>query len=142
MFIGTHQSSVDGKGRVSIPAPFRAALKGAEAVFVWRSFRGPYLEGGGPELLAKYQAALEAKGPFDAARDDLEYAIFAEARELKLDETGRCSLPEELRAHAGLDGKAAFAGLADRFEIWAPEALEARAAAARAKALDARKAGT
>ena len=27
-FLGTHQNKLDAKGRVSVPAPFRAALKG------------------------------------------------------------------------------------------------------------------
>ncbi|MBU6372564.1 MAG: division/cell wall cluster transcriptional repressor MraZ [Alphaproteobacteria bacterium] len=139
MFLGTHIVGVDAKGRASVPAPFRAALRGeAGVVFVWPSWRGPYLEAGDRELLAQYQTLLAARGAFDDAREDFEYAIFADARALTLDDTGRVSLPEDLRAHAGLGAKAAFAGLTDRFEIWAPERLAARVAEARAKAADKR----
>lgn len=138
MFIGTHIVGVDQKGRCSIPAPFRAALRGAETVYVWPSYKAPCLEAGDQALLERYQAALAEASGLDEAREDFEYAIFGEARALEFDATGRVSLPEELRRHAGLNGRAAFAGLSDRFEIWAPEALEARVAAAREKAAAAR----
>jgi len=141
MFLGTHIVGVDAKGRASIPAPFRAALKGPSAiVYVWPSWRGAYLEAGDEGLLSHYQNLLAQRGAFDDAREDFEYAIFAEARALSLDETGRVTLPEDLRAHAGLNGKAAFAGLTDRFEIWSPPHLESRVAAARAKAAERRAA--
>lgn len=142
MFLGTHTVGVDAKGRVSVPAPFRALLKGGDEgrgrVYVWPSYRGPFLEGGDMGLLARYQAALAARGEFDDLRDDLDYAIFAEARALDLDETGRASLPEDLRAHGQLDAKAAFVGLSDRFEIWSPALLEARIAEARTRAAEKR----
>jgi MraZ protein len=142
MFLGTHIVGVDAKGRASIPAPFRALLKGGEEgrgrVYVWPSYRGPFLEGGDLALLSRYQAALAARGEFDDLRDDLDYAIFGDARALDLDETGRASLPEDLRGHARLNGRAAFVGLSERFEIWDPALLEARIAAARDKAAEKR----
>jgi MraZ protein len=139
MFLGKHIVGVDAKGRASVPAPFRAALRGgAGLVYVWPSWRGPYLEAGDGDLLLRYQSLLSARGAFDDAREDFEYAIFAEARALQLDDTGRVSLPEDLRTHAGLSAKAAFAGLTDRFEIWSPERLEARVAEARRRAAEKR----
>lgn len=147
MFIGTHIVGVDAKGRASVPAPFRALLtaasedqQGRGKVYVWPSYRGPWLEAGDAALLARYQAALSARGEFDDLRDDFDYAIFGEARALDLDETGRASLPEDLRAHAQLNGKAAFVGLSDRFEIWSPPLLDARVAEARARAAEKRSA--
>jgi MraZ protein len=136
MFVGTHVVSVDGKGRVSIPAPFRAALKGSDTIYVWRSHKGACLEAGDLALLQSYKAALARAD--ESAREDLEYSIFSEIRALDFDATGRVSLPDELRAHAGLNGKAAFTGLSDRFEIWSPSALESRIAEARAKAREGR----
>jgi MraZ protein len=138
MFVGTHHVSVDGKGRLSVPAPFRAALKGADLIYVWPSYQGPWLEGGDAALLSRLHGALGARGELDDVRDDFTYAIFAEARALSFDETGRASLPDDLRAHARLDGKAAFAGLSDRFEIWSPVLLQERVERARAAAADKR----
>lgn len=138
MFVGTHTVGIDAKGRLSVPATFRAALKGADHVFVWPSYRGAFLEGGDAAWLARLHASLTARADWGLGHDDIGYAIFAEARMLTLDETGRASLPEDLRLHAGLNGKAAFAGLSDRFEIWAPDALAARVAQARAAAAEGR----
>jgi MraZ protein len=142
MFLGTHIVGVDAKGRTSVPAPFRARLRGAAegkaTVYVWPSYRGAFLEAGDLELLTRYQAALGQRGEFDDLRDDFDYAIFGEARALDLDETGRGSLPEDLRAHAHLESKAAFVGLSDRFEIWSPPLLETRIAEARARAAEKR----
>ena len=135
MFVGTHIVGVDGKGRCSIPAPFRAALQGADTVYVWPSYKASCLEGGDLALLQRYQAAMAG---LEAVRDDFEYAIFGEVRALECDQTGRVSLPEALRRHAGLGAQAAFTGLSDRFEIWNPPALEARVLAAREHALQAR----
>lgn len=135
VFVGTHIVGVDGKGRCSIPAPFRAALQGADTVYVWPSYKASCLEGGDLALLRRYQGAM---ANLEEARDDFEYAIFGEARPLEFDQTGRVSLPEILRRHAGLEAQAAFAGLSDRFEIWNPAALEARVLAARERAMQAR----
>ncbi len=136
MFVGTHIVGVDNKGRVSIPAPFRAVLKGSDTVYVWRSYKGACLEAGDLALLETYKSALAQQD--EASRESLEYSIFSEVRALEYDATGRVTLPEDLRSHAGLNGKAAFTGLSDRFEIWSPPALESRIAEARAQALEGR----
>jgi MraZ protein len=136
MFVGTHIVGVDNKGRVSIPALFRAVLKGSETVYVWRSHTGACIEAGDLALLESYQAAMAKQD--EATREDLEYSIFSEVRALDCDATGRVTLPEDLRIHAGLNGKAAFTGLSDRFEIWSPPALESRIAEARAQAAEGR----
>src|SRR5262245_19122988 len=136
MFVGTHIVGVDAKGRVSIPAPFRASLKGSDTIYVWPSYKGAYLEAGDLALLETYKDAMAREA--ETTREDLEYSIFSEVRALDFDATGRVSLPDELRKHAGLNGKAAFTGLSDRFEIWSPDALESRIAEARAQAQEAR----
>lgn len=136
MFVGTHEVGVDAKGRCSIPASFRAALKGADTIYLWPSYKAPCLEGGDLVLLARYQRAM---AELAESRDDFEYAIFSEAHALEFDQTGRVSLPESLRQHAALESRAAFTGLSDRFEIWSPSALESRKLAARARALEARE---
>lgn len=136
MFVGTHIVGVDAKGRVSIPAPFRASLKGSDTIYVWPSYKGAYLEAGDLALLETYKDAMAREA--EATREDLEYSIFSEVRALDFDATGRVSLPDELRRHAGLNGKAAFTGLSDRFEIWSPDALEGRIAEARSQAQEAR----
>ena len=126
MFLSTTNNGVDAKGRVSVPADFRAVVRGGpfDGIIVWPSFDGPYLEGGGQALLERYQALIEDMDPYDEARVAFERAIFGAARPLSFDSNGRVTLPKEFIEHAGLDSRATFVGLGSRFEIWSPESYE------------------
>lgn len=126
MFVSTIVNAIDPKGRVSVPAGFRAALKGAEGIYCWPSFEGPYVEAGGEDLMRHYAEALARLPPFDPTREALSAAIFGGASFLSFDQTGRVGLPEDLRRHAELTDKALFVGLIERFQIWTPEAYGAR----------------
>ncbi len=126
MFVSTIANAIDLKGRVSVPAGFRAALKGAEGIYCWPSFEGPFLEAGGDALMRHYAESLALLPPFDPTREALSAAIFGGASFLAFDQTGRVGLPEELRAHAGLGDKALFVGMIERFQIWAPGAYAER----------------
>jgi len=141
VFLSTTINGVDAKGRVSVPAGFRAVVKNdpEEKIFVWPSFEGGYLEGGGQALLDRYLALMEEMDPYDDARAAFEQTIFGDTRGLAFDGTGRVSLPRDLIEHAGLNGKAAFVGLGARFEIWDPERLAERKANARNFARDNKK---
>lgn len=132
MFTGTHIVGVDARGRFSIPAEFRAEL-GAMKVHVWPSLEGGRLEAGGEARLQTLHAALAGMGEFDDERADLEILLFSDMKSLPIDETGRALLPAELRAAAGIADRAVFVGKIDKFEIWAPDALEAAKTAARAR---------
>ena len=136
MFLSTTTNGVDAKGRVSVPADFRAVVRGGpfDGVVVWPSFEGPYLEGGGQQLLERYAESLEAMDPYDDNRDAIEHAIFASARPLSFDSTGRVVLPKDFIDHAGIDGKATFVGLSSRFQIWNPDAYSEHRERARARA--------
>lgn len=127
MFFGTHHNNVDAKGRVSLPASFRTMLSqdGLEGVILWRSFNGPFLEGGGPSRLRALRRALDEMGPYDERRNAFEMVIFGASRQLNVDGTGRITLPREFLDHVGLEREAVFVGMDDRFEVHAPAAHEA-----------------
>jgi len=71
--------------------------------------------------------ALETLDYYDEGRIALQRAIFAESRRLPFDSGGRISLPKDMHEYAELNGKITFVGLGRRFEIWSPQAHEARA---------------
>lgn len=126
MFLSTTTNGIDAKGRVSVPAEFRTVV-GAGPIYVWRSFEGPYLEGGGQALMERFQDAIDAMDPYDDDRMAFERVIFGGARPLGLDANGRVTLPKDFIDHAGLDQKkATFVGLGRRFEIWGPAAHKAK----------------
>jgi len=138
-FMGTHRNRLDAKGRVSIPAPFRAALKGgagdgtdAARVILRPSHKEASIEGWSVSGFGRLAASLQRLDEFSDDRDDMAFALYAQASSLDPDREGRVSLPEALAAHAGLSETVVFVGLGDRFEIWEPAALENRMATARA----------
>ena len=123
MFIDTHDNALDAKGRVSAPAGFRsvAAGEGLDGVYLWRSFDGPFLEGGGARHLERLQAAIEAMDHYDERRAAFEMVIFGGAKLLSFDSTGRITLPKPFIDHAGLNNRAVFVGRGQRFEVHNPD---------------------
>ena len=133
MFISKAENTLDSKGRISVPADFRAEVAGGifDGIVIWPGVDGPYLEGGGIALLNSYGAMIEDMDPFDEVRLAFEHTLFGAAKKLSFDATGRVTLPKDLSAHADLESSAVFVGLGSRFQIWEPKAYEAHIAKAR-----------
>jgi MraZ protein len=115
MFIGEFHHTLDDKGRLAIPVKFRAAL--APGAVVTRGldrslFLYPKAEW---EKLASKIAAL----PLGQA-DTRAFArlMLAGAMDAEVDKSGRVTIPEYLRAYAGLAKAVVVTGLYDRLEIW------------------------
>ena len=132
-FLGTHQNRLDGKGRVSVPAPFRAALRlngngeASSAVLVLRpSHQHACIEAWPQALFDSLADALEHHEVFSEAHDDLAATLYADAYPVEADREGRIVLPDSLIAHAGLalSDNVVFMGLGRTFNIWQPEAAE------------------
>ena len=140
IFIGTHENKVDQKGRVSVPAAFRAALAALpfQGIVVFPSHRADAVEGCGMDFMEQLNARVQDIALFSETHDDLATTIFAESQQLAFDSTGRIQLPEGLRAHAGIRDKAAFVGMGTLFQIWEPGRLAAHKAAARQRAREQR----
>lgn len=126
MFFSTYESAIDAKGRVSVPASFRAALGGASRVYVWPSFDGRgCLEAGGEPLMNDYRQILARMSPHDPAREAIAHSVFGRSADLKMDEPGRIKLPASLFKAVGIKNKLVFSGAFDRFRIWSPERFAA-----------------
>jgi len=128
MFLSNFESGVDAKKRVSIPAPFRRVLGGADSVYLWPSLDKPCIEGAGEGLMQQFEDSMADLDLMDPRRIALANYIMGEARQGRLDEGGRIVLDAELLATAGITEKAKFVGLGDRFQIWEPAAYEAERA--------------
>lgn len=133
LFLSTFTNKVDKKGRVSVPAGFRAALAGQEfqGVVLFRSQSHACLEGFSFSTMQEISARLDAFDLFSDAQDDLATAIFGEAVQLPIDGDGRIILPADLMGFAGIDAQAAFVGMGTKFQIWSPDGFNARREEAR-----------
>ena len=133
-FFGTFTNKVDAKGRVSVPAPFRAVIqaRGMTSIAVYPALFGPYLEGAGFDRFEDLQKQISDSFVPAPGNEDAEL-IMGELREFPLDSEGRVVLPDEFLAKANLQGQAVFYGQGPRFEIWEPAALEALKEAKRAR---------
>jgi MraZ protein len=137
-FLGTHQNKLDAKGRVSVPAPFRSALRALDGESVGLILRPshthPCIEAWPEQVFHALAGPLERFDLFSEAHDDLAAALYADAYPVEADKEGRIVLPEALVSHAGLSEGVVFMGLGRIFQIWQPEAAARRRAEARERA--------
>ena len=133
-FRGTFTNKIDAKGRVSVPAKFRAVTAAQEfgGIICFPSLTDPCIEGGGPDLDAEIDLMLSRLDPFSRERNVLANMLKAQSAELMFDADGRVSLPDMLTAKAGITDQVSFVGLGNKFQIWEPAAYEAYLAAAMA----------
>lgn len=135
IFLSSYINRLDKKGRVSVPAPFRAVL-GAEAtgIVVFRSLHHEALDGCSVEHLEQLSASLEQLDLAPETYELIETTIFGGSVHLAFDGEGRITLPEHLAAGVGITDQVAFVGRRKTFQIWEPSKLAAHEAATRSAA--------
>ena len=118
MFTGEFRHTVDDKGRLAVPARFRAQLEDGAVVSRWIDGCLAIHTRTGWDALAARVAGLPIT---DAAARLFQRQIFGGALEAELDRQGRVLLPAYLREEAGLRDEALVVGARDHAEIWAPD---------------------
>lgn len=134
LFLSSVTNKVDAKGRVSVPAKFRAVLKemGQESFVCFPSFTEMAIEAMTMDKAQEISERLDEEfNPFAEDGDAFATSILADSYELPIDKDGRIMLPEDLMAHCGIVSMATFVGLGRRFQIWEPEAYREYRVAAR-----------
>lgn len=130
MFRGIYQTTIDPKGRTSMPARFREVLTetfGDERFIITNS--GPVDLGNGlfSRGLAVYpynewlalEEKLERGTGFTAAQlNSIKRIILAPATECTADKQGRVLVPPNLRSAAALERDIVFVGSLKKVEIW------------------------
>lgn len=135
-FLGTHIGKLDRKGRISVPAPFRAVLEraGAEDLVLRPSHRASCIEAWPLAAFEALASGLDRLDAFSDQADDMAAALFADAHPARPDDDGRLILPEAMIAHAALTDTIACVGVGRIFQIWEPEAARRRSEEARLRA--------
>lgn len=124
-FVGRYEHSLDSKGRVILPAKFRADFE-----------RGGYLTENREGCLALWtpgeferqmQAMQELAGTGRAERNRARLWA-ASSHEVEIDRQGRMAIPAHLREFASLEGDVLVHGAIDRIELWNPQGWQDRVA--------------
>jgi MraZ protein len=140
-FSSRHDAKIDQRGRVAIPAPFRAILaqEGTDEIYAYPHLERDTIEAGGARLVEEVKGIVGRHATGSAEREALELTYFGECEKLKVDPDGRTVLPKRLRDHAGIGDTAVFVGFGNKFQIWEPKAYERFREEARQQALALRK---
>ena len=137
IFLSTFHNRIDKKGRVSVPAQFRAVLASKvlandfQGVVAYQSPINNCIEACGMSRIIKLNERMESFDPYSEERDAFVNTLFGESAQLSFDSDGRILLTEELMEAAGLKEEATFVGKGEVFEIWEPKAFTAYAKRAR-----------
>ncbi len=130
MFRGIFETTIDAKGRTSLPARFREILAdthGDERFFLTNSVPvdlgdGMYSSG---LLIFPYREWFVfeekfrvSKGLTSDQRKSIMRTIISPAQECSADKLGRFLIPPTFRKTAALDREIQFVGTMDKIEIW------------------------
>ncbi len=134
-FVSHYLLRLDAKGRVSVPASFRAVLArdGFDGLYCYPALDRPALDAGGNALLAEIEALTGGFAPFSDQREQFSLALYGTSETLKIDGEGRVVLTDALKSHAGIADAVTFVGLGHKFRIWEPGRFRAELAEATEK---------
>jgi MraZ protein len=141
LFVSNFTQKVDAKGRVSIPAAYRAVLQREQSpsLFCYPAPERPAIDAGGQALIEEMRRFIERFPEASMEREHSAAALYGTSETLKIDSEGRLVLPDSLKAHAGIGYSVTFVGLGHKFQMWEPERFQMQLvqATARVRALRA-----
>ncbi len=140
-FVSHFTNRLDAKGRVSIPASFRAVLArdGFDGLYVHPSLDSQALDCGGNGLLREIDALIERQPLFSDERELFSTALLGSSEVLKVDPEGRIVLTDTLKSYAAIADQVAFVGQGSKFQIWEPGRFQAHLSEARERVRQMKK---
>ena len=90
-FVSHYTLRLDAKGRVSIPASFRAVMArdGFEGLYCYPTLDRPALDAGGNALLTEIDTLIARFPPYSEEREQFSAALYGTSEVLKIDGEGR-----------------------------------------------------
>ena len=115
LWLGEFEHSIDDKGRLAVPARFRAALQDGlvmtrgldRCLVIWDA-----------ETWRTQAERVRTLNPWQSDARRLQRHFFSGAVQMQPDKLGRVVIPQFLREYAQLDTEVVVVGLADRIEVW------------------------
>ena len=140
MFLSSFVNKLDKKGRVSVPATFRAHLNtlGYNGFISYPSFNHSALEACSQDRIEKLSNTIDSLNPFEEKRDYFATSVLSESENLQFDTEGRVSISQKLLNHAKIKNNVLFVGLGKTFQIWEPRNFDKFKTFARKKAFQNR----
>ena len=126
MFLSTFENKLDKKGRVSVPASYRAYLSslGYNGIICFPSFNNQSIEVWSQDRIEKISNTIDSLNPFDEKKDYFATSILSESINLQFDGEGRILITQKLLKHANIKNSMLFVGQGKTFQIWEPAAFE------------------
>ena len=126
MFLSTFENKLDKKGRVSVPASYRAYLSslGYNGIICFPSFNNQSIEAWSQDRIEKISNTIDSLNPFDEKKDYFSTSILSESINLQFDGEGRILITQKLLKHAKIKNSMLFVGQGKTFQIWEPTAFE------------------
>ncbi|NJD38671.1 MAG: division/cell wall cluster transcriptional repressor MraZ [Geobacter sp.] len=134
MFSGESLTTIDAKGRTSIPSKIRELLVnvfGDERFVITKATPVGFDDGSFGRGLSVYplivwheleKQILANEGELPLAQlNSLKRLVLGPAQECTADKLGRVLVPSPLRMHAGLERDLVMVGMGRRFDIWSAE---------------------
>jgi MraZ protein len=124
MFRGQYEHTMDGKGRISIPARYREVLsemdatgQGAERIILTRTFQQCLVVYPLDKWL-NFEEKIRGLPQFNPHVQQLKRVYVAGAVECSIDSHGRLLVPQAMRDFSGLDRECVWVGQLDTVELW------------------------
>ena len=135
MFLSIFENRLDKKGRVSVPASYRAHLStlGYNGIICFPSFNNQSIEAWSQDRIEKISNSIDTLNPFDEKKDYFATSILSESINLQFDSEGRILLGQKLLKHAKIKNSMVFVGQGKTFQIWEPANFEKFRVTARKK---------
>ena len=126
VLIGSYRYALDGKGRVFLPAKWRAGLGDTLVLFpgILETGRGRCLYGMPEAAWNRMSEQLSRLPITDLAAQTVKRRLCAMAAACAPDSQGRILIPQQLRDTAELQREAVLIGVGERIEFWNPETLK------------------
>ena len=132
-FFGRYEHAVDPKGRVILPAKFRASFEhGGYLTQFWDGCLALWT----PEEFEKQMTAMEESQDRSRPERNLARVWAAGTQEAEVDRQGRLFIAPFLRTYAGLDADVMVNGALNRIEMWSPDRWRAKLARAESNMTD------
>lgn len=123
MFVGTHERTIDDKGRLALPSSFRAHLGEHCYLSIGETKCVNVVPADRFEAMAEQLMARVERGELSMER---QRAVSSSAALVTVDKQGRVSIDDRLRDYAGLstESRVVVTGNFKVIEIWSPERFE------------------